>query len=188
MENKQFPNQLILTRFQIEVIYMDFAYVVFILTILVAVLTVIISKIRSRPLNRERIVEIFLLTFLVISVGFGSIWAFIGHFFLSSQVAANIGWAPGSPFQSEVAFANLSVGVLGILCYWIRDNFWTATVVSSSIFLLGAAYVHIINMIQFSNYAPGNAGSVLYMDIIGPIILIVLLVTYKLMKRNSHNL
>ena len=91
--------------------------------------------------------------------------------FLSAQVAANIGWAPGSPFQHEVAFANLSIGVLGVLCYWIRDNFWTATVISSSIFLLGAAYGHIINMFQFANYAPGNAGSVLYMDIIGPIIL-----------------
>ena len=131
-------------------------------------MVILISKIRSKPLNGDRIVEIFLISFLVISVGFGGIWAFIGHFFLSAQVAANIGWAPGNPFQSEVAFANLSIGVLGVLCYWIRDNFWTATVISSSIFLLGAAYGHIINMIQFSNYAPGNAGSVLYMDIIRP--------------------
>jgi hypothetical protein len=158
---------------------MEIPYVILILTILVAILVILISKIMSKPLNRERIVEIFLISFLVIFVGFGSIWAFIGHFFLSAQVAANIGWAPGNPFQSEVAFANLSIGILGLLCYWIRDNFWTATVISSSIFLLGAAYGHIINMIQFSNYAPGNAGSVLYIDIIGPIILIVLLIVYK---------
>ena len=164
---------------------MDFAYVIFILTILVALLVILISKITFKPLNRERIVEIFLISFLVISVGFGSIWAFIGHFFLSAQVATNIGWAPGSPFQSEVAFANLSIGVLGLLCYWIRDNFWTATVISSSIFLLGAAYGHIVNMIHYSNYAPGNAGSVLYMDIIGPIILIVLLILYKSIVKNT---
>jgi hypothetical protein len=164
---------------------MDFTYVILILTILVAFLVILISKITSKPLNRERIVEIFLISFLVISVGFGSIWAFIGHFFLSAQVAANIGWAPGSPFQSEVAFANLSIGVLGLLCYWIRDNFWTATVISSSIFLLGDAYGHIVNMIQYSNYAPGNAGSILYMDIIGSIILIVLLIAYKSMGRNT---
>ena len=166
---------------------MDFPYVILILTISVAIFTVLISKLKSKPLNRERIVEIFLLSFLVISVGFGSIWAFIGHFFLSAQVAANIGWASGSPFQSEVAFANLSLGVLGILCYWIRDNFWTATVISSSIFLFGDAYGHMINMIQFSNYAPGNTGSVLYMDIIGPIILIVLLIAYKSLGRNNSN-
>ena len=165
---------------------MEIPYVILILTILMAILVILISKIKSKPLNKERIVEIFLISFLVISVGFGGIWAFIGHFFLSAQVAANIGWAPGSPFQSEVAFANLSIGVLGVLCYWIRDNFWTATVISSSIFLLGAAYGHIINIIQFSNYAPGNAGSVLYMDIISPIILIVLLIFYKSMMDNTN--
>ena len=165
---------------------MEIPYVILILTILMAILVVLISKIMSKPLNKERIVEIFLISFLVISVGFGGIWAFIGHFFLSAQVAANIGWAPGNPFQSEVAFANLSIGVLGVLCYWIRDNFWTATVISSSIFLLGAAYGHIINIIQFSNYAPGNAGSVLYMDIISPIILIVLLILYKSLMDNAN--
>ncbi|MGB9202025.1 DUF6790 family protein [Methanobacterium sp.] len=164
---------------------MDFVYVISILTILIAISVVLISKITSKPLNRKRVVEIFLLSFLVISVGFGSIWAFIGHFFLSAQVAASIGWAPGSPFQSEVAFANLSIGVLGLLCYWIRDNFWTATVIASSIFLLGNAYGHILNMILYSNYAPGNAGSILYMDIIGPIILIVLLILYKSLGRNT---
>jgi hypothetical protein len=143
------------------------------------------SKITNKALTKKRIVEIFLMSFLVISVGIGSIWAFIGHAFLSAQVAASIGWAAGNPFQLEVAFANLAIGVLGILCYWIRGNFWIATVISSSIFLIGAAYIHIINMFQFANYAPGNAGSVLYMDIIGPIILIVLIILYKMLEKET---
>lgn len=163
---------------------MDFVYIFFFLTIAMAFLYILISKIKNKPLDTKRIVEIFLLTFLVISVGIGSIWAFIGHYFLSAQVAANIGWALGNPFQQEVAFANLAIGVLGVLCYWIRDNFWTATVITSSIFLLGDAYVHIMNMIQFANYAPGNSGPILYMDIIGPIILIILLIIYKTMKKD----
>jgi hypothetical protein len=164
---------------------MDFSYIFLILTILVAVLALLISKIKNEALNKKRIVEIFLISFLVISVGLGSIWAFIGHAFLSAQVAANIGWGSGSPFQLEVAFANLAIGVLGILCYWIRDNFWTATVIAESIFLLGAAYGHIMNMVQFANYAPGNAGPVLYMDIIGPLILIILLITYRTMNKET---
>lgn len=143
------------------------------------------SKITNKALTKKRIVEIFLMSFLVISVGIGSIWAFIGHAFLSAQVAASIGWAAGNPFQLEVAFANLGIGVLGILCYWIRGNFWIATVISSSIFLIGAAYIHIINMFQFANYAPGNVGSVLYMDIIGPIILIVLIILYKMLEKET---
>lgn len=164
---------------------MDFAYVFFFLTIFVAILYIFISKFKNKPLGKKRIVEIFLLTFLVLSVGIGSIWAFIGHYFLSAQVAASIGWASGNPFQQEVAFANLAIGVLGVLCYWIRGNFWTATVISSSIFLLGDSYVHIINMLQFANYAPGNAGSVLYMDIIGPIIIIILLIVYRAMEKED---
>ena len=161
---------------------MDFVYVFLFLTILVAILILLYSKMTNKDLNKIRIVEIFLLSFLVISVGIGSIWAFIGHAFLPAQVAANIGW-PVSPFQLEVAFANLAVGVLGILCYWIRDNFWTATVISSSIFLLGDAYGHIVNIVLFANNASGNSGSVLYMDIFGPIILIVLLIIYKRMQK-----
>jgi hypothetical protein len=164
---------------------MDFAYIIFFLTIIVAILYLLMSKITNKALTKQRIVEIFLMSFLVISVGIGSIWAFIGHAFLSAQVAASIGWAAGNPFQLEVAFANLGIGVLGILCYWIRGNFWIATVISSSIFLIGAAYIHIINMFQFANYAPGNAGPVLYMDIIGPVILIVLLILYRMLKKET---
>ena len=37
--------------------------------------------------------------FIVIIIGFGSIWGFVGHMFLSDSVAKSIGWATGSPFQ-----------------------------------------------------------------------------------------
>jgi hypothetical protein len=163
---------------------MEMAYTFFLLAVIVAVLFLLFCKFTNKPLRKKRIVEIFLLSFLVISVGLGSIWAFIGHFFLPYTVSASIGWSP-SPFELEVGFANLAIGVLGILCLWIRGNFWTATVISSSIFLLGAAYGHIINMMQYANYAPGNAGAVLYMDIFGPAILILLLLTYKAMEKEA---
>ncbi|UTB33907.1 MAG: hypothetical protein NKF70_06885 [Methanobacterium sp. ERen5] len=164
---------------------MDFVVILIILTILIAITALIRNKIKNRPLNRLIIIKTFLLSFLVISVGFGSIWAFIGHAFLPVQVAESIGWATGSPFQTEVAFANLAIGILGILCYFFRDNFWVATVIASSIFLLGAAYVHVINIINYSNHAVGNAGTIFFMDIIGPVILIVLLILYKLYERKQ---
>lgn len=167
---------------------MDFVVILTTLTILIALSVLIINKIKNKPLNSLIIIKTFLLSFLVISVGFGSIWAFIGHAFLSAQVAASIGWAAGSPFQLEVAFANLAIGVLGILCYFFRDNFWTATVIVSSVFLFGAAYVHLINILNFSNYSVGNAGSIFFMDIIGPVILMVLLILYKLFERKQNGL
>lgn len=167
--------------------FVEFTYIILILTILIAIIILIFNKLNNKPISNLIIVRTFLLSFLVISVGIGSIWAFIGHAFLSAQVAASIGWPAGSPFQLEVAFANLGIGILGILCYWFRDNFWVATVISGSIFLLGAAYVHTINIINYANYAPGNAGTIFYMDIIGPVILIVLLVLYKILERNENH-
>ncbi len=62
------------------------------------------------------------------------------------------------------------------------DNFWTATVIAISTFYLRAAYVHIANITQTRNMAPGNA---LYIDILIPIILICLLVAYNLTKSNK---
>ena len=164
---------------------MEFVVFLIILTILVAIIALIKNKIKNESLTSLIIIRTFLLSFLVVSVGIGSIWAFIGHAFLSAQVAQSIGWATGSPFQIEVAFANLAIGILGILCYFFRDNFWLATVIVSSVFLLGAAYVHLINIITYSNYSVGNAGSIFFMDIIGPIILIILLILYKLIERKQ---
>jgi hypothetical protein len=164
---------------------MEFVVILIILTILVALAALIRNKIRNEPLTRLIIIKTFLLSFLVISVGIGSIWAFIGHAFMPVQVAQSIGWATGSPFQTEVAFANLAIGILGILCYFFRDNFWVATVIVSSIFLLGAAYVHVINIINYSNHSAGNAGTIFFMDIIGPVIIVVLLILYKLYERKQ---
>ena len=113
-------------------------------------------------------------------IGIGSIWAFIGHVFLANMVAAQIGWPAGSPFQFEVGIANLSYGILGILCLKFRDNFWTATVVAVSIFYWGAAYGHLLNIIQTGNLSPGNAGYALYGDFIIPLVLIVLFVAYRM--------
>jgi hypothetical protein len=49
------------------------------------------------------------------------------HAFLAAKVALSIGWAPGSPFQSEVALANLAFGLPGVLCIRFKDGFWLTT-------------------------------------------------------------
>src|SRR5919202_5940180 len=61
----------------------------------------------------------FLAWFLVVWVGLGGLLTFMSHTLLADQTARMIGWPTGNPFQTEVAVANLSVAVLGILCYWI---------------------------------------------------------------------
>ncbi len=156
---------------------MDTLYLWIIITILTACLHLVFTK---KPRTKKRTIEIFLLYLLVVQVGAASIWSFIGHTFMADYIAEYIGWLPGSPFQFEVAVANLSYGVLGILCAKYRGNFWAATIIAFSIFYLGAAYGHIVDIIQNANFAPGNAGAPLYLDIALPAVLLSLFAAYKI--------
>jgi hypothetical protein len=140
-----------------------------------------------QPRTKGRVAEIFLLWLLVIAVGILSILAFISHTVYADTTAASIGWPAGNPFQSEVAVANLSVGVLGILCYWMRGDFWIATAIGFSVWYLGDAVVHIRSIVVEANYAPDNAGVTFYMDILMPVMLIALLVYYLHVNRQEQH-
>ncbi|MDI3483465.1 MAG: hypothetical protein PWQ74_52 [Methanobacteriaceae archaeon] len=159
---------------------MDTLYVWPILTLILALILIY-----RKPKTKNMIIESLLLALLVVMVGLSSIWAFMGHAFMSARIAAYIGWPAGSPFQLEVAVANLSYGILGLLCLKFRDDFWTATIIGFAVFYLGAAYIHIQDMFR-GNYAPGNVGAPLYFDIILPILLLGLLAAYKLTKKEVN--
>jgi hypothetical protein len=142
----------------------------------------------KQPRTRGRVAEIFLLWLLVVTVGLVSVVFFIGHTVFAESTAAGIGWPAGNPFQSEVAVANLTIGTLGILCYWMRGNFWIATVIGFSVWWLGDAVVHIRSIVVDANYAPDNAGLTLYLDILMPVLLIALLVYYLNAKRHEQGM
>jgi hypothetical protein len=142
----------------------------------------------KQPRTRVRVAQIFLLWFLVITVGVSGVFAFIGHTVFADATAQSIGWPTGNPFQSEVAVANLSVGVLGILCYWMRGSFWIATVIGFSVWWLGDAVVHIRSIVVDANYAPDNAGVTFYLDILVPVLLIALLVYYLYATRHEQGM
>ena len=148
----------------------------FLIFIVLALIVAAIHLFRERHhLTGGRIAEILLLWLLVIAVGLGSILAFFGHTVFAASTAESIGWPAGNPFQTEVAVANLGVGITGVLCYWIRGNFWLAAVIPFAVFQLGAAAVHIQQIIVAQNYSPDNAGIILYTDIFTPLVLIGLL-------------
>jgi len=135
--------------------------------------------------STRRMLEIILVWLLSVFSGLAGIMAFFGHTFAAAKIAAYIGWPPGSPFQFEVAVANLAIGVLGVSCIWLRGNFWTATVMAGAIFSWGAAFGHISDIMVNHNHAPGNAGGILYLDIGGPALLIVLLTIFKILEKRE---
>ncbi|HUC42217.1 MAG TPA: DUF6790 family protein [Candidatus Micrarchaeaceae archaeon] len=126
--------------------------------------------------TRRGVANTLLLYFFAFPVGLGGLLGFVGHTMRAGPVAASIGWPAGNPFQYEVAVANLAFGVLGILCLRFGDGFWTATAIGWSIFMLGAAAVHLHQIHIGQPYAPANAGAMLYFDIIAPVGVLVLLV------------
>ena len=153
------------------------------LTVVVALTHLLLGK---RPRTAKRIVGIFLLYLLVINIGLTGLFAFYGHTFMADEVARNIGWAPGSHFQFEVAVANLAFGVLGVLCIWLRGNFWLATGLGKSVFLFGAAFGHIRDAMANKNFAPYNVGPVLFIgDIFIPILILSLLLANKLLAKRA---
>jgi hypothetical protein len=133
-------------------------------------------SVSKQPRTKSRMVELLLLYLLAVNIGAGGILAWYGHTFMADEIARKIGWQPGSPFQFEVALADLSWGVCGVLCIWLRRGFWTATGIGSAVFLLGCAVGHIRQIIQEGNMAVYNAGPVLWIGDIGiPITILILL-------------
>ncbi|MEI6079038.1 MAG: DUF6790 family protein [bacterium] len=137
----------------------------------------------KRTMSTNKAFRIFLFWIIFFNVGVAGFMSFYAHMFMAEKVALYIGWVPGSPFQYEVAVANLILGVLGVMCIWFGDEFWLATIIASVIFGWGAGYVHIKDIMLNHNYAPGNTGSPLYCDLIGPLALIILFAIYKLTKK-----
>lgn len=131
-------------------------------------------SVRSSGMASDERLERTLLHLLVLGLGVSGLWGFVGHTFLSETVSRSVGWAP-SPFQRELAFYHLAIGVSAIACWWIRDHFWVAAAAIPSIFLYGAGWVHLADFIEHGNTAPANWGfPVLFGNLILPTALLVL--------------
>jgi 4-amino-4-deoxy-L-arabinose transferase-like glycosyltransferase len=129
---------------------------VFIFSVLPLIIAATHVTLDKSTRSRERRLEIFLLYLFGVGVAGSGISSFFGHFFISDLVAESIDWPKGNPFQLEMAFANLTVGILGIVAMGRRDGFREATVVAVTVLGVGATVVHIMDMIQTGNLAPGN--------------------------------
>lgn len=103
-----------------------------------------------------RRIELLMIYLFAISLGANGLGGAFGHLFLSDQVAKSIGWTAGSPFQLEMGFANLAIGVLGFVAVSRRDGFRTAVIIATAILGFGATIVHLQEIIAHGNLAPGN--------------------------------
>lgn len=129
---------------------------IFLFSILPLLLSAGILLLDRSASTRERRLEVPLVLLFGFGVAAGGIGSFFGHLFLSDMVADSIGWPQGSPFQLEMAFANLAIGILGIVAAGRRDGFREATVIAVTVLGVGASIVHFLDIIATGNMAPGN--------------------------------
>ncbi|MBI4228467.1 MAG: hypothetical protein HY693_01970 [Deltaproteobacteria bacterium] len=114
----------------------------------------------------------------LLGAGVVGVYVFFIHAFLPSVSAELIGWKT-SPFQHEVAVANLGFGILCILAFSASYAFRLASVIGISIWLWGDAIVHIRQMVVTKNFSPGNAGPWFWSDVLVPLLLIWLIIKLK---------
>jgi|SRR5215216_1072127 len=138
------------------------------LVVIGALLQVLLGRKDPQPSSR-RVAECLLGWSLPLNVGLMGIFFFLGHTARAKEVAEELGWPAGNPFQTEVAFANLSFGVLGLLCVRLRGVFWSATAIGHAIFMLSDAALHAREMVKEKNFKPGNAGAVFFYDVLVPL-------------------
>ena len=122
-----------------------------------------------RPLTTTTLAEALLSYFMLFSIGISFFYNFVMHVFFGKMSAAFIGWQD-SPFQAEVGYASLGFALIGFLAFRRGFDIRLAAVVGIAAFLWGAATGHIVEIVKTSNYASGNAGIILYTDILLPII------------------
>ncbi|MEO6965454.1 MAG: DUF6790 family protein [Acidobacteriaceae bacterium] len=124
------------------------------------------------------IAETYLIYLFFIYVGLMGLLTAYAHVFRPVQTSASIGWLT-SPYEYEVGMADLTIGVLGVLCLWFRGNFWLATAIANAVWLLGDAAGHIRQMVLFNNHALNNSGIFLIAEIATPIVLLILTLYHR---------
>ncbi|WP_051613672.1 DUF6790 family protein [Rhodococcus sp. UNC23MFCrub1.1] len=119
--------------------------------------------------------DTLLLWLLVGVAGVGGLVVTGSHVFAADATAEQIGFPAGNPFQFEVAMANLAFAVLGLLCATRKGSFRTATAIGFSVFYLGDAVGHFVELVRNDNYAPYNSGPILIVDVAVPVLVLLAL-------------
>ena len=120
----------------------------------------------------------YLIYLFFIYVGLMGVLTAYAHVFRPVQTSASIGWAT-SPYEYEVGMADLTVGVLGILCIWFRGNFWLATAIANAVWLLGDAVGHVRQVLLLNDHAANNSGIFLYAEIVTPLVILWLTLYHR---------
>jgi hypothetical protein len=143
----------------------------FTLTFFIAGVVVALIAVAVKPVGftRARLAEELLAYFILFTIAIAYFYNFVFHVFFGELAASFIGWAD-SPFQAEVGYASLGFAAIGLLAFKGNCMVRFASILGPAMFQWGAAVGHIHDIMTTGNMAPGNAGIMLYSDILLPLI------------------
>ena len=90
-------------------VFKAFSFVPHILLIVLLIVSVAIEE--PKNVSRQEKSQYYLKQYVSIIITTVMYMYAVGHIIMADRVAKSIGWTTGSPFQKEVAFANLSIAV-----------------------------------------------------------------------------
>lgn len=105
-------------------------------------------------------------------VGIGYAYTGLLHAYAQDIAAPAIGWQP-SPFEYELGWMEIPLAVVALMSLWRGFEFRLAATIIYVVFALAAAAQHIQQILCCHNYAPGNAGWILWIgDIAIPVVVV----------------
>jgi len=137
--------------------------------VLIGSMTQLLVGVRSKPPTKRRVAESLLSWSLLLNVGVLETFFFARHVFRRRGTTEGVDRPAEDRVQSEVAFAHLAFGVLGLLSVRFRGMFWFATIVGQAIFLGGVAAVNVRDNVR---------DEVLLFDVLMSLAHVVLLTAY----------
>ena len=140
------------------------------------ILALLLAAVQTRRAWRvDRWAEASLIWIAFWVLGIGGVYGFVAHLAFGPFLAKQIGW-PNSPFQNEVAYANLTIGILGLTSFFYRRrDYLLAAMVAYSSWFFADGVGHVVSLLLDNNNAPFNAGSILYTDLMTPLLVVLLL-------------
>ncbi|MFE2378053.1 DUF6790 family protein [Streptomyces sp. NPDC059398] len=107
------------------------------------------------------------------ALGIGSLWITLSFLAVPQAMADTIGFAH-SPFQFEIAFANLGLAVLGFRGASASPRERLTSGLAAAAFLWGAVIGHVYQWFAHGDHAAGNTGGILANDVLIPAVMIAL--------------
>lgn len=105
------------------------------------VTAVIQLAIEGFPGDIADISRVLLLHQFAVTHGILAVLGFYINVIIPDKTAAQLKW-PSGPFQVKYGFAQLGLGVMGVMSIWFTGNFWVGTLVTLYIYGLSGLWTH----------------------------------------------